>query len=132
MKFFGVIVAVSLGLSSCGEKKKDYSGFIGSCTYTAAEIGNMCVEYSYSAKDQKEDPLSKVQGRAQSGCSEIQGAWSTTATCKTADLIGSCTIDAPGEEATVTSKVSYYTGGVMTAELAQTNCNDSGGTFVAN
>jgi hypothetical protein len=123
-------VAVLLA-SSCGDKKKDYSGAAGTCTTTMPVIGETCAAYSYSAKDQKEDPKATVQTQLETSCKAQSGTWSATGTCTTTGSLGSCSLTSTSGDATVTGSIYYYTSEALTTEIVQASCTSDGGTFTA-
>jgi hypothetical protein len=130
MKVLNVLALSALMLSSCGDKKKDYSGALGSCT-TSAPL-ETCVEWSYSAKDQTDDPKAGAQSELEASCTTgSSGTWSATGTCATTNSLGSCTTTATSGDATIKGKLFYYAGGALSAENVQTACTETGGTYAA-
>ncbi len=131
MKIFTVVALSTLMLSSCGDKKKDYSGTLGSCTTSIPSIMEICVEYSYTAKDQKDDPKATALSQMETVCTGSSGTWSATGTCATPNSLGTCTSTSTSGDATVSVKMFYYTGGAVSAGTVEATCAESGGTYAA-
>jgi hypothetical protein len=118
-------------VSSCGDKKKDYSGTLGTCTSTVPVIGETCVAYTYSAKKQKDDPKATVQSQTDSACTSTSGTWSATGTCATTGALGTCSSTSTSGDTTVSSSTYFYANDTITADVVQSSCTEGGGTFTA-
>ncbi len=118
-------------LTACG-KKKDYSGTLGSCTFSESGV-SICSEYSYSGS-LKDDPASDAAASAQSSCKSSDSAtYSSTGTCSRTGATGTCTISATkakdDENFTVTAVIVFPAA--INVSSGTSICTSSGGTYKA-
>jgi hypothetical protein len=126
------VLAISNLVSGCGSAK-DYSGNLGSCTFTTSGL-TTCMQTSF-AGTLKSDPTTDAQASAKSGCADpaVNGTFTAGGTCATTGSSGSCTLTSSGTEGsetyTITTLAIYTTG--FTTTTAQAACTASKGTYKA-
>lgn len=123
---------------SCGteEKAKDYSGSVGSCSYSSGEGEaklSTCTEYSYSGT-LKKDPAATSKSLTEDACkvSSATAVFKEGGTCSTTNVPGTCTISSEaaesGEKFTFNA-VLFLSGSLLTSESAEKICTDVKGVW---
>lgn len=136
----GICFALALSACSKDDEKKDFSGALGTCTFTTelttpvAGKSIVCAEFSYSGKAEK-DPKDDLLAQAKTGCVAEDGMGTAAfaeapATCSLEGSVGSCVSSSKDGDNTIDTK-EVYSGSLMTAAAAEASCTQSGGTFTA-
>ncbi len=123
---------------SCGneEKAKDYSGSVGSCSYSVGEGDaklSTCTEYSYSGS-LKKDPASTSKSLTEDACktSNAAAVFKEGGTCPTTNVPGTCTVTSSATESGETftfNAVLFLSGTLSTSEIAEKSCTDVKGVW---
>lgn len=121
-------IVLALAASSCG--KKDYSGSLGSCTFTTGGL-TTCFDMSYTG-NLKDDPKTEAATSFSQSCSAQSGT-TGTGECSATGAVGKCVTTASatksGESYTITTNTFFGTGYDSTTATAA--CSAMSGTFTA-
>lgn len=138
MKLVLNVTTISLMLLGCGDKKKEYSGSLGTCSIESKSepVIKGCGAYSFTTTEKvKDDPTDDLKAALKKKCEETEGAgkavYDASGKCE-AGTTGYCTLTTTQGDVPVTT-VLYLSGDAVTSDIAKAVCDggDPKGTYTA-